>query len=107
MVSNGCPVEVDGIVEVIHDLALANMDRRLYSSLELVPSVEIEDVSLILSLNRLDHLGHVLQTSIGELLIGIVPKEISRERSPMDIIGSDYCHFVESVLQRDYQQNEN
>jgi hypothetical protein len=89
MISDGRPCNVHCIVKIVHDLTRADQRGGLYSALELVAGIEVENIALIFFLDGFDHLRHELKSSIVVTLIGIGSKQRSGESSAVDVVCAD------------------
>jgi hypothetical protein len=66
--------------------------------LELISSVEIEEVTGMLLTDRVDHRGHILQATLSISLTSVGSEEISGKGRSVDVVGADDRDSNEVIL---------
>jgi hypothetical protein len=86
MIAYGSCIDLNNIVEIIHNATVADQLRRFNASFELIASVKIQNVAFVLIFDSFYHLRHILKPSVGVGLIGATVDESHRKGSSMNVI---------------------
>jgi hypothetical protein len=98
VVADSRRVQLQRIVEVVHDLARTDEGRCLYSSLELVASVNPQNIAGIFQPYGLYHLGHELESPVGIALVGVATHHLGGKGSAVYVIGANYSDLLKASL---------
>lgn len=90
MVSDGRGIQIEGIVEIVHNFAFADERGRLNASLELVSGIKEERMLGVLRFDDLDERTHVDQTSVGVVLLVVSPLHLRWKSSAVNVVGRHY-----------------
>lgn len=91
---------------IIHNLTRANQPGGLDTPLELIPTIEVQQIPLILLLDCIDNIGKVDQPTLLVYLISINSEQAGGVELAMDIIGADNHDRGFEVDQVHWQDNQ-
>ena len=89
VIPDGLSLNPNRVIEVVHYLSITDEGRTLNPPLELIPRVKDEGVTGILVFEYVDHVGHILESSVGIVLEVILSLHEGGKSSTVNVIGMD------------------